>query len=110
MGNTTRASNEQTTTDDVSPRSFVGEREGAPQREPAVSDLSAEDRQGVQETCAHWWIIGRPITRFTGPGAKGELVEYTFQVCKKCQLARENECLLPEPGVYDMAPKHGWSV
>ena len=64
----------------------------------------------ARPTCApHHWLVGAPITRYTGGGTKGLLVEYTTQVCKHCREERLNECALPEPTVWDMLSKNGWS-
>lgn len=112
MGDTTRTTTEQTAApDDVLEWALAGGREDSEQRPTPLSSVQPGNPEAVrrQETCTHWWVVGLPITRYTGKELTGDLIEYTTQVCKKCDLERLNECLLAEPGVYDMAPKSGWS-
>lgn len=46
--------------------------------------------------CEHKrWLIGTPVTRFSRPGNKGDLVETTEHTCKDCGDTRLNTCVIP---------------
>ena len=49
----------------------------------------------AKSECVHHWLIGRPVINYENPGMKGDLVETTEQVCKKCDEHRTNTVVLP---------------
>lgn len=48
----------------------------------------------MNEECVHHWLVGAPVTRYSQPGLKGDLVEATNQRCKKCGATRLNEAVV----------------
>ena len=49
---------------------------------------------GCLAGASHRWIVGTPISRYTRPHNRGDLVEVTHQRCRKCGAERLNYCVI----------------